>query len=165
MYSAPSFVGTFKRMPHIQWGSTTSVKYTPSQEQGINRELWPADEESPRKPASGHSARGIIMKSGRFVMAHIIMDHRVPGCFGTSLAPFMARLGHIDHALPFGGDSFICSYSISRRSGSRTIDVSPEKENLRAQGTMRWLFVRTFDLPLHDDSHFAMTGSGIADEW
>jgi hypothetical protein len=98
-------------------------------------------------------------------MAHVIMGHDASWCFGTSLAPFMARLGHIDHALPFGGDSFICSYSISRRSGSRTIDVSPEKENLRAQGTMRWLFVRTFDLPLHDDSHFALTGSGIADEW
>ena len=117
-------------------------------------------------------------------MAQVIMDHPGAWCFGTSLAPFMARLGHIDHALPFGGDSFICSYSISRRSGSRTqsgiwiIAVSPARKNASSpltsprkrgaygrKGLCGGSLLELFDLPLHDGSHFAPTGSGIADEW
>ena len=40
-----------------------------------------------RRAEEGHAARRILSKRGKFVMAQINMDHGVPGCFGTSLAP------------------------------------------------------------------------------
>ena len=46
-----------------------------------------ADEESRRRPTSEHSAERISSKGGGFVISHIIMNHPVSGCFGTSLAP------------------------------------------------------------------------------